>query len=463
MNLTSGAVSLLHSGGDIAEMVWVGASSTSVIYVNGTNEEDDGGVSLYSADVTAIDNASLIASLPAAYSGMKGVRTSTGDIHFLVNALSYPNGTVYNEQLAPVSHSTARIYTSIYVRHWDTWLTPQTYAVFGGVLSASSNGSYSFNGSMTNYVTGIKNVTTAETPVQPFGGSGDYDISPDGSQVIFLTKNVDLPLANYTSSVIYHVPFSGSSSDARPINSWANAPANAHGASAAPTFSHNGKYIGYLQMDGESYESDRAKVYIANNNPTNWNITPLAENWDRGPDNLAWDINDTSVVVATSDKARERLFVVPVTAGADYKPTNITDEGHVNAYHLMPNGNWLVTAAYIWSSANMYIVTPQGQVTNTLLQANKVDTALAGLGPEDVSEFYFQGNFTQVQSFIVYPEGFDSSKKYPLAFLIHGGPQSPWFNSWSTRWNMKVWADQGYVVIAPNPTGKYILNRFKLV
>lgn len=57
MNVTSGDVTLLYNGSDIAEMVWVGANSTSVIYVNGTNEEDDGGVSLYSADVTNIGSA----------------------------------------------------------------------------------------------------------------------------------------------------------------------------------------------------------------------------------------------------------------------------------------------------------------------------------------------------------------------------------------------------------------------
>lgn len=54
---------------------------------------------------------------------------------------------------------------------------------------------------------------------------------------------------------------------------------------------------------------------------------------------------------------------------------------------------------------------------------------------------------------MVFPTNFDKTKKYPLAFLIHGGPQGAWADSWSTRWNPKVWADQGYVVVAPNPTG----------
>lgn len=59
----------------------------------------------------------------------------------------------------------------------------------------------------------------------------------------------------------------------------------------------------------------------------------------------------------------------------------------------------------------------------------------------------------KIHAWIVKPEGFCPDKKYPLAFLIHGGPQGSWGDSWSTRWNPKVMADQGYVVVALNPTG----------
>ncbi len=58
-----------------------------------------------------------------------------------------------------------------------------------------------------------------------------------------------------------------------------------------------------------------------------------------------------------------------------------------------------------------------------------------------------------MQGFIVKPAGFSEDKTYPLAFIVHGGPQGTNGNAWSTRWNLNVWADQGYVVVAPNPTG----------
>ncbi|KIW87773.1 uncharacterized protein Z519_11747 [Cladophialophora bantiana CBS 173.52] len=452
MNLTTGETSLLYNGSDISEIVWVGQTDTSILYINGTNEEDNGGISLYAGDVNAIDEAYLVASLPAPYSGLKAVATPSGDVNFVLNCLAWPNGTAYNEALVEEPLSTARIYSSIYVRHWDTWLSERRYAVFAGTLTGSDR--YALRGGLKNLVTGLSNVSRAESPVQPFGDSSDYDITPDGSTVAFLTKNIDLPLSNYTSSQIYLVPHNGSS-PAVPINAFSGAttPPNGKGASAKPLFSPDGSKIAFFQMDGISYESDRNKIYVANINPRNFNITNLAANWDSTPDQLRWSTDGASLFVAAPDLGHGRLFQVPLTAGAGFKPTNITNAGVVASFYVLPNGNLLISDSKIWSSRDFYIIGPKGRLVANLLRANQVDPELAGLGPEDVSEFYTMGSFTRVQSWIIYPEGFDRTKKYPLAFIVHGGPQGGHYNSWSTRWNFKVWADQGYVVVAPNPTG----------
>ena len=182
----------------------------------------------------------------------------------------------------------------------------------GGVLSrSSSNGSYSgeytLAGGLTNYVTGKCNATCAESPVQPFGGNGDYDISPDGSQVIFLTKNIDLPLANFTSSQIYWVPFSGSVNDSVPINPIGATP-GAEGASAAPTFSKDGSKIAYFQMNGISYESDRNIIYVANTDLSNLDVKSVAGDWDRSPEVLIWSNDGSGLYVAAPDLGRERVF-----------------------------------------------------------------------------------------------------------------------------------------------------------
>ncbi|KAI1751740.1 dipeptidyl-peptidase V [Xylaria castorea] len=452
LDLKTGKISQWYGGSDISEVAFVGPKDTSILYINGTNAEDDGGISLYSADANDLKSAKLVTSFPAPYSGLKAVQTKSGDIHFLFYTKAYPNGTAYNENLAETPASTARLYDSIYVRHWDTWLTPEKNAVFGGVLK-SSHGSYTLSGKLTNYVTGICNVTCAESPYDQSDES-DYDISPDGSGVVFLTKDTTLPLANYTSDVIYYVPFDGTAKDVVPIQARGSTKyPETQGATVVPRFSPDGKKIAYIQMYGIAYESDRSSVYVANVDKKNFDVTRLAGKWDRTPDGLAWAPDSKSVYVSAPDLGRERIFPIPLTAGEKYVPKNITNEGVPAGFYAMPNGNLLVSDSKIWTSRDIYSVTPKGDV-KTYFQANKVDPGLKGLGPEDVSEFYYSTNSSETdqQAWIIYPEGFSKDKKYPLAFISHGGPQGAHFNSWSTRWNFKTWADQGYVVIAPNPT-----------
>ncbi|EXJ56829.1 hypothetical protein A1O7_07173 [Cladophialophora yegresii CBS 114405] len=366
-------------------------NNTSILQINGTNEEDNGGISLYAGDATAIDEAYLVAWLPAPSYGLKAVVTPSGNVNFLLNCLAWPNGTAYNEAFAEEPLSRAKIYDSIYVRHWDTWLTERKYAVFAGTLAGGNR--HSLRGSLRNLITNITNVTRAQSPVQPFGGSGDCDISPDGSSVIFLTKNIDLPLANYTSAQIWLVPHNGSR---------AAVPVNAFSGSSTP---RNARDEWHLLRVGQERDLRRER------NPSNFNIT--------APDGL-------SLFVAGPDLGNERLFQVPLTASATFQPTNIANAGVVAASYVLPNGNLL---------------------------SNEVDPELAGLGPRGVSEFYTAGGNTQVQSWIIYPTGFNASRTYPLVFVVHGGPQGGHYNSWSTRWNFRVWADQGYVVVALNPTG----------
>ncbi|KAI5922675.1 dipeptidyl-peptidase V [Camillea tinctor] len=453
LDLTTGDISVWTTSTDISEVVFVGPNPTSIIYVNGTNAEGDGGISLYSADANSLEDATLIGSLPAPYSGLKAVQTASGDIHFLVYTKAYPNGTAYNEALASTPRSTGRLYNTIYVRHWDTWLTAEKNAVFGGVIKGA-NGSYALAGELTNYVTGICNVTCAESPYDQSDQS-DYDISPDGSTVVFLTKDTSLPLANYTADVIYVVPFDGTKDDATPINARGSTSyPDAQGAATSPRFSPSGKHIAYFQMNGINYESDRNILYVADVDSENFNVTSLAHDWDRSPDSLVWAKDSETIFVAAPDLGRERIFPIPLSADDSYVPKNITNEGVTAGFYVLPDDSLLVSDSKIWTSRDIYAVTPEGEVTKTYFQANLVDAGLKGLGPEDVSEFYFSTNTSEIdqQAWIVYPEGFDESKTYPLAFITHGGPQGAHFNSWSTRWNFKVWADQGYVVIAPNPT-----------
>ena len=137
----------------------------------------------------------------------------------------------------------------------------------------------------------------------------------------------------------------------------------------------------------------------------------------------------------------------------DDTPKEITAEGNIVALHPLPSGDLLISRNSLTSSIGYFIFNPSSKHFKTLLLPTDVDPQLADLSKITVEGFSFDGAETRVHGFIVKPSDFDSSKKTRLAFLIHGGPQGAWTDSWNTRWNPALFAEAGYIVVAVNPTG----------
>lgn len=347
----------------------------------------------FAADATTDNCCSLkVASFSGPLQGFKAVKTRSGDIHFVASGQSTSDGKLYNKEQAEKPHSSARIYDSIYPRHWDTWLTPEFNAVFSGTLKRGYGHAYTFDGNLNNLVAPVK---YAESPNPPFGGAGDYDLSPDGKIVAFMSKAPELPKSNYTTSYIFIVPHDGSSV-ALPINGPKSSVAadGIVGASSSPVFSPDSKKIAYLQMEEYNYESDRRTVYIATLD--GGKIVSLASNWDRSPDTLKWAPDGESLYMSVEDRARGRLFTLPADADATYVPKNFTDHGIVSTfYFLKDTPSVLTTTTTLWSNA-IYTIASPNESPKVLFSANEHDAELAGLGPEDIEEFYFEGNWTDV-------------------------------------------------------------------
>jgi dipeptidyl aminopeptidase/acylaminoacyl peptidase len=447
---------------EVNEAVWLPGSDTGIVYINGTNEEIPGGVTIWIGDVSDPSKNTLAASLDAPYSGLKIAKAASGDIHFLVNSMAYPNGTAVNPETEVTPKHTGRLYSDVYVRHWDTWLTKNRYNVFAGALSANSSYSLAHPG-LRNLNHGVNWTTTrSETPVQPFGDSGDYAISPDGKLYAFLSKAPQLNKANYTASYIYlgevagtEAPVAFNGPDSEPHA------AGHQGASGLPSFSPDSCTLAYVQQDEDYYESDRWQLYTvdvsaANGSVATSNWKGLSSNFDRwvqGP--LTWAQDGSSIYATAEDQGRVKVFNFPTSADASYIPEPLTSNTSVTSFSLLPSGDLFVTASAIWTPVEYYTLT--NGTKNTIFDASASDEEFAGLGSHLVSEIFFNGSDPnlkqQLQAFVVKPSNFVENKTYPLAFYIHGGPQGAWDNSWSNRWNPQVWADQGYIVVAPNPTG----------
>lgn len=222
-------------------------------------------------------------------------------------------------------------------------------------------------------------MTCAESPVDQEGSTDDYALSPDGSKVVFRTKDIHLGLANYTSTPLYLVPFAGAAADAVVLNPRGGTPyPEAQGYSMGPKFSPTGDRLVYIQQNGINYESDRGILYVAKPDAADPQITRVAGDWDRSVGNVKWSADGQTLFAVADDRGRKRAFAVPATAGDGYQPKNITDEGSLASFHVIPQG-LLVSDSKIWSSRDIYTLAADGSSTQVHFRANEVDAELVGL------------------------------------------------------------------------------------
>ncbi|WPA98808.1 uncharacterized protein RHO25_003421 [Cercospora beticola] len=456
LHLPTGDITDLPWNANVSEAVWVGPTNTSVLYVNTTNPDTPGGVTLYTLDlVDAKAEPHLVASLPAPYAGLKAATTSSDDINFVINCLAYANnGSAYNEELATKPAHKGMLYEAFPVTYLDSYIPQERYAIFSGVLKKSSNPSgYTFDGTTKNLLRNLNyNVTRPESPqVGNDRDPGDYDLSPDGSLVAFLTLAPDRPKGIHTVNYIYLVPHDGSSAPEQLNGPGSKAPVNSRGFTYGPKFSPDGRKVAYSQQDDPAYGWDRFRLYVADVGSKE--VHAVAEDWGYSVDGYKWTPGSKELYAKVDYYAATRLFPIPADAPANYKPTNVTGATKVRDFFFLPDGKALVSADAAWASFLLYTVAPDGD-THYYYKSNERDSELVGLGPHDIDSYWYEGTLgDQQQAFMVFPTNFDPKKVYSMAFIVHGGPQSFAGSLWSTRWNFKTWADQGYIVVLPNPTG----------
>lgn len=261
-----------------------------------------------------------------------------------------------------------------------------------------------------------------------------------GEEVAFLAKIKGSATAWETSKFVYVVPTSGQS-EPEVLNN--DIPA----AATSPTYAPSGA-LAYLQMMEPQYESDRNRIVLYKNGKR----TLIAEDWDRSPSSLAFSPDESILYVTAEEHGRNKLFAIDL-----HKPSlsilTLTETNAVSSVSVLPSNTLLFTASSMQSPNVIYTLDPKGN-RKQLGPSSDLAERLAEIQFNAPEEFLFEGALgDSVHGWLIKPSGFDPSKKYPLAFLIHGGPQGAWMDSWSTRWNPQVFAGAGFVVVAINPHG----------
>jgi dipeptidyl aminopeptidase/acylaminoacyl peptidase len=318
----------------------------------------------------------------------------------------------------------ARVYTSLLYRHWTEYQGKRRNHLFSVPVEGGTP----------------KDLTPGAFDVPPFslGGPDDYAISPDGAELCFV-MNTDENPAMSTNSDLYVVPIGGGEAKKISVNV---------AADSSPQYSPDGKYLAYRAQSRAGFESDKWRLVVMERASGSANI--LTENLDRNVESFTWSSDSKRLFYVMQDRGRTSLQLMPASGGG--AQTVVAGPSHIDDVQFTPDGR---TMLYSEHSASKPVELYRATSRSTPVALTKLNDAfLAEFDIPATEEFYVDGaEKAKVHSFVLKPQGFDAKKKYPVLFLIHGGPQGAWGQSWSYRWNPQVFANAGFVVVMPNPRG----------
>ena len=318
----------------------------------------------------------------------------------------------------------ARVYDQLFIRHWDTWAEPGVRSrLFGFAVTG---------GRVTGAGVPLTGALVGDTPSKPFGGGEEIAFAPDGRTVYFALREAGRIEPSSTNLDIFASPSDGSA-----------APTNLTDANDAtdnlPTVSPDGRTLAYFAMARPTYEADRQVLMLRD--LASGQLRALTRNWDRSVDGIAWSADGKSLIVTAGDTLEEPVFRVDARTGA---VTRLTREGHAGNIRPLPNGDVLYTSNSVFAPDDIFRVTRAGQVRQV---TNVNRDLLAQLDPVTLDRFSFAGaNGDRVWGIKVKPAAVTGP--LPVAFVVHGGPQGSFGNSWSYRWNPRVFASPGYGVVS---------------
>ena len=322
--------------------------------------------------------------------------------------------------------SSGVVYDGLFVRHWDTWADGRRSRLFVAALPEGKAKPVASATSLTDRLDG-------DAPSKPFGGADEYTWSPDGASVVAAIRVAGKGEAWSTNFDLYRLAADGSSA---PVNLTASNPAWDTG----PVFSADGKTLFYRAMKRPGFEADRFGL-MAMDLATK-QVREIAPSWDRSADGIVVSKDGATIYTTAQDVGQHPLFAVDVASGTA-KP--VVAEGSISAFDIAGDTlaftrNTLKTGDQLFTStlagAPLRAITPSAQ------------DVLKDVNFGDFEQFNFTGwNNETVHGYVVKPHDYVEGQKYPVAFLIHGGPQGSFGNGWSYRWNPQTYAGQGYAVV----------------
>jgi dipeptidyl aminopeptidase/acylaminoacyl peptidase len=455
------------------------ADGHSVLFLSGR----EGGQQIWTADFDAATGATSNAKKLTAISTEADNAQWSPDGKFIVftsavypdcpaiSSTDFKTGDKCNadrDAAAAASLVKAQVFTHLLYRHWNHFTGDKRSHLF--MVSVDGEA--------------VRDLTPNDVhDVPPFSmeGGGGFSIAPDAKELAF-TENPDAEPATSVSAQIYTLDLTDAA--AKPVKVSTSA-----GGNFNPAYSPDGKWLAWRSQARAGYESDKFRFALYGRPQKS--IEYMLPEFDQWIDEFAWGPSSGIVFLTAGIKGEEAVYGLVLNHNTDvYKRA-----WHFEAFpaEVLAKGGDL-TSSYVPSefgdlhptsdgssviATRMTVRSPQEIVRLDVKGAESAactcefespsvfgnfraveaithlnDALLSQLDLSKMEDFWFTAeDKTKLQGFIIRPPGFDAAKKYPVKFLIHGGPQGAWGDMWSYRWNAELFAANGYVVIMINPRG----------
>jgi dipeptidyl aminopeptidase/acylaminoacyl peptidase len=357
-------------------------------------------------------------------SNLKVTNLDNDTVALAVTGLATSDGKLYNSETAEKPKSSGRVYSKLFVRQWDAYVLENKSSIFYTTLSR-------FPGASQFTVAPLKNALAGhsvhfESPVPPFGGAGDFDISKNG--IIFIAKDPKLDPANHTKTDLYYIPLRTFAESHAPPPQIVKT-GNLKGYCSSPVFSPDSKSIAFARMQSDQYESDKPRLLLVPDIEDLSNVQEFYETkdgvgkWDLRPETIVWSKNGEELYVTAEENGRGRLFKLPASPRHAHElPTALTSDGTVADVKVLPNNDLFISSTSLVDNSIYSICDPKDSTKKTIVSSNAKGGKTFGLSQDQVEEFWYQGGEDyNVHAWIIKPSFFKEGEKYPLAYLIHGG------------------------------------------
>eukprot|EP00727_Mastigamoeba_balamuthi_P002488 m51a1_g12236 hypothetical protein (879) ;mRNA; r:95310-98670 len=328
------------------------------------------------------------------------------------------------------------VFEGLFIRRWDEWWLGKFNHVFIMRIARNSEGKWTQAGEPVDVMPQFQ----GDCPSRPSGGTEEFAWSPDASEIAFTTQVGD-DMA-WSTDLNVHV-YSVATSTSRCLT------CDNKATDTSPAYSPDGSTLAYLAMSTPGYESDTKNLVVYDRRTGARRV--VAGQWDRSIDQVLWMPDGRTVVASAASNARQGAFAIDTTT--DVVTPLLVDHNNaglslVRCVDRTVQTCILFTRSDLTHPADIWATRADG----TAYQLTSVnDQRLTGVELTETREWFFEGaGGDTIQAWVHMPYGFKPTGRYPIVLYIHGGPESPWFDSWSYRWNGQTVAAQGYVVVAPN-------------